>query len=387
MKAAVALLVALLCLTRVTLAAADIKVNDAVAKDTRASLAKGAAWFVKNQNPDGSWGAYKVPAIAALAAMSLSRCPSDDPAATAAAVDKALAYVLKFQQPNGAIYQDDGKGGGYAAYSTSIVLTMLATINRPGDVETMKKARAYLQSIQFADPSKVDYGGIGYGKSGNADLSNLSWAAEALHATEYLTKEPFTKDAEAPKQDAEMWSKMQQFLTKCQNLPETNKADWVSTNADDQGGFVYRPGNSMAGSRDGEGKTTNLISEGSMTYAGLMSMIYAHVERQDVRVKGILSYLQKHYSASENPGVGQQGRYYYLHVMAKALAAYGDDVFTTADGTKHEWRAELVKTLAGLQKDDGSWVNPEGRWMENSPELVTAYAMLTLKRATGVAAE
>ena len=55
--------------------------------------------------------------------------------------------------------------------------------------------------------------------------------------------------------------------------------------------------------------------------------------------------------------------------------------FTTPDGVKHDWRADLVATLAKRQKPDGSWTNDADRWMEGDPNLVTAYALLALQES------
>ena len=42
-----------------------------------------------------------------------------------------------------------------------------------------------------------------------------------------------------------------------------------------------------------------------MTYAGLKSMIYAGLSRDDPRVKAVLSYIIQHYTVDENPGLAQ----------------------------------------------------------------------------------
>ena len=115
-----------------------------------------------------------------------------------------------------------------------------------------------------------------------------------------------------------------------------------------------------------------------MTYAGLKSMIYAGVGPEDQRVKAAFEWIRKHYSLSENPGMGQSGLYYYYHTFAKALDALGQDEITDADGTQHNWRAELVATLAREQQPNGSWLNDTTRWLEGDPNLVTGYALLAL---------
>ena len=112
-----------------------------------------------------------------------------------------------------------------------------------------------------------------------------------------------------------------------------------------------------------------------MTYAGLKSMIYAGLGRDDPRVKAALAYIKRHYTLDENPGLGQQGLYYFYHTFAKTMFVLGEPTLTDANGVSHDWRAELVAALAKRQQRDGGWVNPADRFMEGDPNLVTAYAL------------
>ena len=118
-----------------------------------------------------------------------------------------------------------------------------------------------------------------------------------------------------------------------------------------------------------------------MTYAGLKSMIYAGLTPDDPRVKAALDYITRNYSLDENPGLGQQGLYYYYQTFAKALALLGKPTLIDASGKAHDWRAELTAALAKRQGEDGSWVNPADRFMEGDPNLVTAYGLLALAYA------
>ncbi len=368
----------------------EYKLDAALEKKAVDSISRGVEFLLSIQNEDGSWGRHKHPAIAALGAMSLHQAPGVPREETEAAVTKAMEFVLSFKQDDGSIYpaelhkRDPQQSGYYPNHTTAIVLLCLATLDRPQDREAMIKARKFLMNSQFSDESQVDYGGIGYGKTGRGDVTNSLHAAEALHYTEYLDREPHSKDPEAPKRTAAMWSAMAEFLTKCQNLPELNKQPYVSDHKDDEGGFIYRPNESKAGSREGEGSTNKLISSGSVTYAGLMTMLYARLKRSDIRVKGAMKYLLSHYTLKENPGMGKQGLFYYLHVMTKALEAYGVPILTDAKGQKHDWRQDIINEFLALQSPEkGSWVNTHGRYMESMPELATSYAVISLKIATG----
>src|SRR5205823_15036219 len=58
------------------------------------------------------------------------------------------------------------------------------------------------------------------------------------------------------------------FIQSCQNLPSHNPQDWVSHNPKDRGGFVYYPGQSMAGGETNQATgRVALRSYGSISYA------------------------------------------------------------------------------------------------------------------------
>ena len=117
-----------------------------------------------------------------------------------------------------------------------------------------------------------------------------------------------------------------------------------------------------------------------MTYAGMQSLIYANVDKNDPRVKLALKWLENSYNLDENPGMGVQGLYYYYQAMSKALSAMGIDTLTLEDGRKVDWRDELANKLISIQKSDGSWVNTNNRWWEADPILVTSYCVLALEQ-------
>src|SRR5207248_3329945 len=176
------------------------------------------------------------------------------------------------------------------------------------------------------------------------------------------------------------------FITRTQNNSETNDQKF----AGNDGGFVYTPandGDSQAGVFIGPDGKKHVRSYGSMTYAGLKSMIYAGLSKDDPRVKSAVDWIQHHWTLDENPGMrdadathATHGLYYYFYVYAHALHAYGEPTITDANGVKHDWRQELIAKLSSLQKEDGSWLG-EKRWMENNPSLATAYAVMALEEA------
>jgi squalene-hopene/tetraprenyl-beta-curcumene cyclase len=110
-------------------------------------------------------------------------------------------------------------------------------------------------------------------------------------------------------------------------------------------------------------------------------MVYAGLSMDDPRVKAAYEFIRNNYSLDENPGLGQQGLFYYYQTFAKALATLGQPTLTDAQGVEHDWRADLVAALAKRQGKLGEWVNPADRWMEGDPNLVTGYGLLALASA------
>ncbi len=355
-----------MCFTGVVSAAelpsqADISLLQEVAR----SRERAETWLMKQQETDGSWRSH--PGITGLALTAL--CRGEKPPQDA--IDRAVKFILSNVRSNGAIYGNN-EADKYPNYSTAICAMALLATGKPEVTDIVKNARRFLLGSQFDEsedtkPDSTSYGGIGYGKRERPDLSNTQWALEAIRLTESI-------------EDSHLhWKKAVTFLQRCQNLPAHNDQPWArNVTESDVGGFVYMPGLSFADEEPPDDEKTPLRSYGSMTYAGLKSYIYAELAKDDPRVTAAIEWLKKHYTFNENPGMGVQGLYYYLHTIAKALTAYGDDTFTDAIGRKHDWRYELMNKYVSLQKADGFWQNENNRWWENDPVLCTSYSLIAL---------
>ena len=335
------------------------------------SLQTGIDWLRQQQLPDGSWNSY--PAITALAVAAIANDPRGETPENRQAVQRGVGYILTCVKPSGGIFKDDME-----VYNTSVSLTALMVVDPDRHLPVIQKARKRLLELQYdegegATPESVDFGGFGYDVDRRPDLSNVQWALEALWLTDQIRFETAADQSRKLEKAAPdlHWEKAIKFLERCQNLRKSNDQPW----AGNDGGFVYRPGESMAG---------GTTSYGGMTYAGLKSFIYARVSRTDPRVQAAFNWIRKHYTLDENPGIGLQGLYYYYHTMAKALDAYGAEVIVDAQGKGHKWRAELLARLVSLQKGDGYWVNENARWWENDKVLVTSYTVLAMEMASSV---
>lgn len=345
--------------------------------DARAAMAKGAAWLAAQQQADGHWAIADSPALTGLSLWALQKT---DPAAYKAAIDRALVFVLTSVQEDGSIWRQPSmqrKGGGLANYNTAVCMTALHALGRPELVPVIQNARTYLAKMQYLDGGSYG-GGMGYDADQGrpyTDLSNSYMAYEAMRLTQDVED---LRAAGEPKADLD-WKAAQEFLAQVQNLKGVNTNSYASESANDQGGFAYTPG-AGASTTNADGKVT-LRSYGSMTYAGLLALIYAQVDSQDVRVQSAKDWASRHWSLDENPGMGAEGLYYFFNVLVKSLAAAGDDTLTLPDGRTVVWREEVARKLIALQKPDGFWVNENNRWWEADPNLVTAYTLLALATA------
>ena len=260
--------------------------------EVRDIMNRGTLWLAAQQNPDGTFGKDVAhPALTALAVVALQKDPSGKYTRSPAPenMQKAYSYLRKFAQPDGGIYNPES---GLANYNTSVGLLALLGANDPQDEELLRRARAYIVWQQASGMAKPETdGGVGYGtlgaspKRGHPDLDNTLLALEALRASQgIIADKPGTKDLN--------WQAAIDFISRCQNLPETNKEKWASGDPANKGGFVYFPGYSNAGEVTLEGGRKALRSYGSMTYAGLLSFIYADLKKEDPRVKAAVEWLE-----------------------------------------------------------------------------------------------
>jgi squalene-hopene/tetraprenyl-beta-curcumene cyclase len=345
--------------------------------ELRHSIDRGLAWLETSQNSNGWWSTPDHPAMTALALNAFQGEPTgryrnNEPAF----MTRGYAYLLSCVQPDGGIHRTN-----LVTYNTSIAMLGLITARKTEFEPAILRARQFLVGLQsdFGEKGKLDSpydGGIGYGsKYDHSDMGNTLQALEAIYYSKQLIKDKGATAAPDLNYNAAI-----HFLQSCQNLPSHNKESWASDAPENKGGFIYYPGHSMAGG------TTNaatgqvaLRSYGSISYAGLLSYIYAEMDRQDARVVAVFDWLRKYYTIEENPAMGQEGLFYYYHTMAKALTAYGVGELELADGRKVNWRMELSKRLLNLQRENGSWANGSARWWENDPVLVTSYVVQTLE--------
>lgn len=320
----------------------------------------------RGQGDDGAFSGQTGTGVTSVCLTAILR---HRPAAAVAdpVVQKGLRYLESNVRPDGGIYS---QGSLHRNYETCLAMVALAAANREGRYdETLERAEAFIKQIQWDEGEGIDrgdpyYGGAGYGSHKRPDLSNTSFMIEALRE--------IGRDA-----DDEAIQRALVFVSRSQNLESPHNDTSFAPKVDD-GGFYYTPaagGQSMAGQNPDGG----LRSYGSMTYAGLKSMIYAGLDKSDRRVEAALEFIRSTYSLEQNPGMGTAGLYYYYNTFAKALDVAGLETVEDAQGDERPWRVELFEVLSQAQQPDGSWLNDDNpRWMEGDRQLVTGYALLAL---------
>ncbi len=375
------------------LAAPALALDDAERRQAE-QMAERAIEFLRAQQDaeTGGWGVFpgerpQFPAITGLVVTGMAmddEIGADDPA-----VSRGVEYMLGFAQPDGGIYDRI-----LASYNTAICVSALAQLEGERD-EEIGTAISFLRTLQWSEdsanhpetgqvgPEHAFYGGLGYGNSSRPDMSNLNFFLQAL------------EDAGVPGDDPAVQRALT-FLQRTQMDDRINDREYAEGSR--QGGFIYATspngeqigiGESKAGQIDEslQGRAVSrLRAYGSITYAGFKALIYADLDPDDLRVQAAYDWIRRNYTLAENPGIGDEGRYYYFLMFARALHALGDDTVATIDdlgrpGEVRDWRSDLVEALGALQQPDGSFQPVNDRWMEGDPVLITAYALIALQEA------
>jgi squalene-hopene/tetraprenyl-beta-curcumene cyclase len=344
----------------------DRKTWDAVAD-------KAANYLKSTQDPNGGWSTAKSPGVTGVVLTGLLKSGTitvKDPVA-----EKALRYIESLvNREHKHIAGKDAKVQ-LQNYVTSVNVMALVAANQADKYKgVIGDAVAFLKKLQWdedegKEPRSDFYGGAGYDSKSRPDLSNTQFFLDAL------------KDAGIPKDDPAL-KKALIFVNRCQNLKgEGSDQPWQKLI--DDGSFIYTPATGgVTKVVDKAQPDGSLPGYGSMTYAGIKSLIYCGVSKDDKRVKKAYEWIQKNYTVEKNPGMpearSQWGMYYYYATMAKCLDVLGVDIVVDAKGQKHDWRKDITEALAKRQHADGSFANPANNWMEADANLDTGYALMAL---------
>ena len=332
-----------------------------------------AIQFVKStQDANGGWSTDKTPGITGVVLTGLLKTgnvKASDPVA-----ERALKYIESLVNPKAKHIAGKDPKVQLQNYVTSINVMALVEAKQASKYEAIiGDAVEFLKKLQWDEqegkgPDSDFFGGSGYDSKSRPDLSNTQIFLDALKAAGISSDDPALK-------------KTLVFVSRCQNLKgENNDQAWAKLIND--GSFIYSAaGGGVTKVIDAPAADGSLPGYGSMTYAGIKSLIYCGLSKDDPRVKEAWKWIQNNYTVDKNPGMpesrSQWGLFYYYHTMAKSLDALGVDYVVDAKGKKHDWRRDLTEALAKRQRPDGSWINIQN-WMEADPNLVTGYSLMAL---------
>lgn len=351
------LLLALTILTApLTLVAEEVERMDAVLEEKAGRAVDAGLHYLRQaQADDGSWSSSV--GITALALRGFLESPRGYIEDDGAFITRPVKYILDHVNEDGSISETNQN----RSYNTAVAIVALQATGNPTHQEVINNAQNFLKQLQIDsgegyEPEHKYYGGIGYGGDERPDMSNQYLALEALSKSQLSRDDP-------------VWDKALIFISRAQNRKESNDQSW----AGNDGGFIYAPGFSPHG---------NTESYGGITHAGLISLLFAGVDKTDPRVQAAYDWIRANYTLDENPGSpNNQGLYFYYTAFAKSMKAFGEPIVTEMNGTWHNWRNDFATKLIGLQRDDGSWINDESpRWWEGNPDLCTARSVIALNQ-------
>jgi squalene-hopene/tetraprenyl-beta-curcumene cyclase len=173
------------------------------------------------------------------------------------------------------------------------------------------------------------------------------------------------------------------FVVRCQNLSDESRND---DPAFDDGGFFFTPTDpvrnkaGVAGT-DRRGRV-RYHSYGSATADGLRALLRCGLSPEHPRVAAARRWLERHFSATQNPGDFAPARaserdatyYYYAWSLAHAFRALGGRM-REGPGRETAWAELLARELIRRQRPDGTWSNRFTASKEDDPLVATPLAL------------
>ena len=364
-------------------------------------FARGVAYLLKQQSPDGAWrsdvyatfkdGTALTPLV--LCALLDAADAGHDPAGSAKARKKAVAWLAKFAKPDGTI--DPGPDGFEYPVYTAALATIALSHQENADHRkardawvTFLKERQLTEKLGWHTMDK-QYGGWGYCRVLprkpepdkfappliESNLSATLFALEALKAANAL--------------GADTAKAATVFVRNCQNYAGFDGPGDVGP-SDADGGFhfiyddpVRNKAGMIAGPPGGPPPAPRFHSYGSTTADGFRALALCGLADGDTRRDVAHDWLLKHFRADTHPGTyaktlepNREAVFYYY--AASVAKAFHDHNLKLPDG--RDWAAELAAELKKRQRDDGSWSNPVELVRENEPLVATANAVTALAK-------
>jgi hypothetical protein len=357
------------------------------------SLAAAMQALVKAQSPDGAWrsstyGIFRDGMALTPTVLKAVVFAPDFPGAMPAR-ERGARYLAARVRVDESI--DTGPFGlTYPVYSASEAVIVLSRVEVAGGRRARDAWLRDLRRRQLTDdlgwnPSDPAYGAWGYAieppikrdassaRAVDADLSSTLFALGALRLAAAEPSDPSIRKALV-------------FVQRCQNFSDDDRACDATF---DDGGFFFSPTDVVRNKAGIAGKDpcgrTRYHSYGSATADGLRALLRCGLSPDHPRVVAARVWLERHFSASTNPGVFEAARederdstyYYYAWSVAHAFRALNVRKFEIS-GHEVDWAASLSAELMRRQRSDGTWANRFTAAKEDDPLIATSFAAAAL---------
>jgi hypothetical protein len=362
--------------------------------DAREVLARAAEYLWAQQAEDGGWHSAEHgiarggQAWTPFVLHALLQVPPEVAPAPAGAAERALEFLRARVDPVGALGLASPPVLEYPNYSTAYALRIFAAHGAPApgsgpgqaDSALVRRMAAYLAGQQFTEargftPDRLEYGAWGFGEtnldpgeSGHVDLSHTRRVLGALRAAGAL--------------DSSAAAAATAFLRILQKHPEDDRPQPPGDSAGTYDGGFYASSVTLGVNKGGVLPDGTFRPYATATADGLIGLVEAGHSVDGEPVQAALRWLREHPDwdfptglPEDDPAQWQRVmRLYHLATRAEAYSLVGET----------DWQDEAAAVLASLQRDDGSFSNPDGGAnKEDDPLLGTALAIEALVRVMG----
>ena len=283
-------------------------------------------------------------------------------------------------------------GRPFPVYSTAEAAIVLTRVDVAGAAPARAAWLAALRSLQLTEdlgwcPVDPAYGAWGdaltpsrsadSGRTVDADISSTLFALGALRIAGAPADDPAVRKALG-------------FVARCQNFAGDQAAD----PAFDDGGFFFTPTDPVrnkagVAGMDRRGRQ-RYYSYGSATADGLRALLRCGLPPAHPRVVAARGWLERHFSATHNPGTFAPARaserdatyFYYAWSLAHAFRALGGRM-ERGEGSGTAWAELLARELIRRQRNDGTWSNRFTASKEDDPLVATPLALGALGLCRG----
>jgi hypothetical protein len=289
---------------------------------------------------------------------ALLQVPESSCRPPAGAVDRAIGFLKRNTNGEGAIGKVDPLLYDYPNYATALAVQAIRRAARPDWREMVGPMTAWLRTQQLSEEhgwkaADAGYGAWGMGgeprvapNAGHIDMSMTRYVLQALAA------------AEVPRSDA-AWTRARIFVERCQN-PD--------------GGFFFSTV-VVDANKAGSDAGARYRSYGTATADGILALLALGDPSSSDRVQAARRWLAEHDRPDGAPGFTGEAYKRWTPGLRFYYAAASVEAFESLQMRRGQ---AIIASLESSQRGDGSWRNPETLVKEDDPLIATVFAIRSL---------